>query len=106
MSDNIDTFVKMVRTFGLRKLTIAAVLVIAVVWGVGHFSASAGEPVSVLWGLVNYTKSGIQENLEAKTAGDAPESIRQETKGQDSPAIADVEGDVNIEMPARESLRQ
>lgn len=42
--------------YGLRSLPFV-VLAAAVVWGVTHRLAAPGQDVSVLWGLVKYTKA-------------------------------------------------
>ena len=45
--------------YGLWALS----LVILFIWGLAHWTASPGTPVSVLWGLVEYTKSTAQIDL-------------------------------------------
>ncbi len=44
-------------TFGMWTLP-GALLGVVIIWGVTHLLAQPGEPVSVLWGLVTYTKGG------------------------------------------------
>lgn len=42
--------------YGLWALSLAFLLI----WGLAHWTASPGTPVSILWGLVEYTKSTTQ----------------------------------------------
>ena len=46
----------------LEKLSLKVVSILLIVfcaffWGFTHWIAKSGEPVSVFWGMVNYTKS-------------------------------------------------
>src|SRR5687768_16173696 len=49
--------------WGLLKAIAVALVFGVAVWSIGHWSAASGHPVSVLWGLVQYTKS---QNVEVE----------------------------------------
>ena len=76
-------------SFGTIGLMIVAVFA-ALVWALAHFSAQPGTAVSVLWGLVSYTKpeqhrkpaDTRSEDLPAQTLGAPNEEVSPDfTKG-------------------------
>ncbi len=57
MEEGSGSFLKwLFKEYGLLKLLVISLVVLALIWGVAHWTAGPGERVSVLWGLVEYTK--------------------------------------------------
>jgi len=47
---------RLLEKYGLLPIAIAIIIAVVIVWVLAHFSAAPGGNVSVLWGLVQYTK--------------------------------------------------
>ena len=58
--------------YGLKSL-LWVVVGIFILWGIAHWMSKPGEPVRVLWGLVEYTKQ--QANEKISTITDKKETI-------------------------------
>jgi hypothetical protein len=43
--------------YGLARMVVAVIIGFVILWALAHFSAAPGGNVSVLFGLVQYTKS-------------------------------------------------
>ncbi len=59
-----EFFTQVISSFGVLGLIIVAIFA-GVVWILAHASAEQGTSVSVLWGLVAYTKSSKASKIEA-----------------------------------------
>lgn len=93
------------KKWGINGVIWAAVFAI-IVWGLAHWTAAPGKPVSILWGFVEYTKD-IPPDYAPPPAAPNPEkhtsekedkskiSLEQKTEGDQSPAVVSGE-DVNI----------
>ena len=57
-------------------------LVGALVWGIAHFTAQPGEEVSILWGMVEYTKDELHIEPEA-----TPEPKSESEQGSEAKAV-------------------
>ena len=57
------------KRYGLRALGAAAVAVV-LIWVVAHYTAAPGGNVSVLWGLVQYTKSSVSATASVSAEPD------------------------------------
>lgn len=75
-----DFLVELFRRYGLWILPVVALL-LTMIWGLTHWTAQAGERVSVLWGLVEYTKdrSGKFDNETATRQVDCTEPLHDLT---------------------------
>lgn len=51
-----DLISKIFNKYGITSI-ILAIIIVAVIWIVAHFNAAPGKEISVLWGLVKYTKN-------------------------------------------------
>ena len=77
--------------YGARFFAVAAI-VGAAIWGLVHFTAAPGGQVSVLFGLVSYTKSGVEDHgRRVTTEQQSSSSVEQsgsslEQKGESPPA--------------------
>jgi len=69
--------------YGIKSIIIAIVLAI-VIWFIAHISAAPGTEVSILWGLVRYTKP-IDDNKSGLTTEreNNPIEKNEETKSSD-----------------------
>ena len=53
----MDQFLsKLLDKYGLVRIVIAVLIGFIFLWALAHFTAAPGGNVSVLWGLVQYTK--------------------------------------------------
>ena len=108
------------KEFGIKSVLIAAIFAL-IVWGLAHWTAAPGSEISILWGFVQYTKSGsINDGLHSEQTLDpnsnhqeenkvAPkqlepmngkkpkDSISQRTEGNQSPAIIS-DGDIKVNI--------
>ena len=71
MAELFNTILKQLGAFGLIGLTI----LIGVVWLVAHTQAQKCERVSLLFGLVDYTKSGNCRNDTSANSGTIVDTI-------------------------------
>jgi len=60
--------------YGVRGF-LSVIVATVVLWGLAHWMSKPGEPVSVLWGLVQYTK---QQTEETKLAGIETSEVQTE----------------------------
>ncbi len=76
-------FQSAVSTFGLRYLIIGTVIAGIAVWLLAHWNAQPGTQVSVVWGLVTYTKQFRETKGDlSKVSNFSPaEESRQPTDG-------------------------
>lgn len=85
MNEIIDAIL---HKYGLWALSLA----IVIVWGLAHWTAAPGTPVSVFWGLVTYTKSTTQLSMpdkrQVKIENKPPNSI-DETVHEIVPVMVD-----------------
>ncbi|MEA2083449.1 MAG: hypothetical protein U9O82_04240 [Thermodesulfobacteriota bacterium] len=63
MRNLIDDLTK---RFGLWAILVLLLLG-ALVWVIAHSQAKPGEKVSILWGMVEYTKGKLQPGLKSTT---------------------------------------
>lgn len=55
----MDQFLsKLLDKYGLARMIIAVLIGFIVLWGLAHFTSAPGGNVSLLWGLLQYTKDG------------------------------------------------
>jgi hypothetical protein len=65
----MNLFIEIFRKYGIEAI-VTVILIAFFIWGLEHWAASPGTEVSVLWGLVKYTKSPEDHTIheENKTA--------------------------------------
>ena len=56
-----DLLSEFAQKIGLWPFLALAVVVLTAVWGVAHWTAQPGKKVSVFWGLVEYSKTSVQQ---------------------------------------------
>ena len=71
--------------FGTRALAVIA-LVVAMIWILAHFTAAPGGEVSVLFGLVSYTKSVPEDGVEHPGEQPSPPRERPDAAPPEHPA--------------------
>ena len=54
-----DIFQHLLAKLGLWRLFALLLAAVTIIWGLAHWNAQPGKEVSVLWGLVSYTKSAL-----------------------------------------------
>jgi hypothetical protein len=74
----MDQFLsRLLDKYGLARMIIAVLFGFVILWALAHFSAAPGGNVSVLFGVVEYTKSK-PDTPTTKRSTAAPETTRQE----------------------------
>ena len=95
MEEGSGSFLKwLFKEYGLLKLLAISLVVLALIWGVAHWTAGLGERVSVLWGLVEYTKGTPSQSAPPPplTDNDCPQRRDQcEAELSASFPISDIE---------------
>ena len=74
--------------YGWRLLVAGSVLV-TIVWAITHFASDPGEKVSVLWGMVEYTKGKTTLNRNASS------SSSEKNNSLDSPKEKVLNGEID-----------
>ena len=64
MSDLIDKLIKLFGRWIILVLVLLGVLIGVSIWTIAHLTAEDGKRVSVLWGMVEYTKGKSQSKQE------------------------------------------
>jgi len=64
-----DLVTELFRKYGLYAIVVAIVGALCI-WGLAHWAASPGSEVSVLWGLVRYTKAATDLSQESSARTD------------------------------------
>lgn len=109
-----DLLKYLLNKWGIKSI-IYVILITLIIWGLAHLAAAPGEKISVLWGLVEYTKSCSENCIqttdsESKTTelktdnnqkqrilNNVPsENVNQKTEGEKSPAVI-TNGNVSID---------
>src|SRR3981189_2566331 len=77
--------------FGIGRVLAIGAIGAVIIWAVAHFAAAPGASVSVLWGLVTYTKNKPSESVQVSAAiakTPPPDETRRkapEAEGQKGP---------------------
>jgi hypothetical protein len=64
---------RLMEKYGLLPIAIAIILGTIIVWGLAHYTAAPGGNVSVLWGLVQYTKVKPSQDTPIIAAPSSPD---------------------------------
>jgi hypothetical protein len=79
----MDQFLsKLLDKYGLARIIIAVLIGFIVLWALAHLAAAPGGNVSVLWGLVQYTKSKSDTSTVTHSTPDAERTKQQQTLSQ------------------------
>lgn len=73
-----DVASEIFKKYGVMAI-IAALLLAFSIWGLAHIAASPGTEVSVLWGLVKYTKPANFQTANSYSSATQPQSKKSET---------------------------
>jgi hypothetical protein len=79
----MDQFLsKLLDKYGLARIVIAVLIGFIALWALAHFTAAPGGNVSVLWGLVQYTKSKPDTSTVTYSTPGAEPTKQQQTLSQ------------------------
>ncbi len=78
-----DLVSQIFQKYGFRFVLVVAMLLAIGTWGLAHLASAPGGEVSVLWGLVSYTKAGASFDKVSVEAGDAKNETGAHTPESD-----------------------
>lgn len=89
----------------LGRVVLGAVILSAVVWGFAHYNAAPSTQVSVLWGLVEYTKGEEKSDAYVDWGGLSSESMNgSEDNGSDTDGSNEVNTPPSVSIKSWFSL--
>jgi len=97
MLDNI--FTELLRRYGIWAI-VALLVTGSTVWFVAHYQAQPGGKVSIIWGMVEYTKSESQAKRKViQSEKGQPATSEPLTTANQTPAVTKVEiGDITLDL--------